>query len=115
MAVAATKKAQEEQARKERLALAKRLMHRDDDSENEEGEEGEGEGEEGDEEAVGNGGEQDIMALMGFTGFDSTKGKPVTDNKKSAAVGVVSKHKRRIYRQYMNRRGGFNRPLQKLS
>eukprot|EP00602_Paraphysomonas_sp_CaronLab_P000562 CAMPEP_0185021336 /NCGR_PEP_ID=MMETSP1103-20130426/4027_1 /TAXON_ID=36769 /ORGANISM="Paraphysomonas bandaiensis, Strain Caron Lab Isolate" /LENGTH=200 /DNA_ID=CAMNT_0027552799 /DNA_START=88 /DNA_END=689 /DNA_ORIENTATION=- len=58
--------------------------------------------------------EKEIMRVMGFGGFDSTKEKPVEDNFKGAALGAAAKNKRRIYRQYMNRRGGFNRPLQKL-
>lgn len=45
------------------------------------------------------------MKLMGFAGFDSTKGKGVEDNKKGPAKGATSKHKEREYRQYMNRRG----------
>lgn len=40
-------------------------------------------------------------------GFDSTKGKPVPGADVSG-VRVVTK---RQPRQYMNRRGGFNRPL----
>ncbi|KAH7636909.1 uncharacterized protein LOC124495066 [Dermatophagoides farinae] len=51
--------------------------------------------------------EQKMMKLMGFAGFDSTKGKPVKGNNVSA-VNVLQKRK---YRQYMNRKGGFNRPL----
>ncbi|XP_027197082.1 U4/U6.U5 small nuclear ribonucleoprotein 27 kDa protein yantar [Dermatophagoides pteronyssinus] len=51
--------------------------------------------------------EQQMMKLMGFAGFDSTKGKPVKGNDVSA-VNVLQKRK---YRQYMNRKGGFNRPL----
>jgi len=51
--------------------------------------------------------EIDMMKLMGFSGFDTTKNKhvPGTD---ASAVNIVQKRK---YRQYMNRRGGFNRPL----
>uniref|UniRef100_A0A8D8V179 U4/U6.U5 small nuclear ribonucleoprotein 27 kDa protein n=1 Tax=Cacopsylla melanoneura TaxID=428564 RepID=A0A8D8V179_9HEMI len=51
--------------------------------------------------------EQEMMKAMGFCGFDSTKGKKV-DNNDSGAVHVILKRK---YRQYMNRKGGFNRPL----
>ncbi|XP_043483922.1 U4/U6.U5 small nuclear ribonucleoprotein 27 kDa protein [Leptopilina heterotoma] len=51
--------------------------------------------------------EQDMMRLMGFCGFDSTKGKKV-DGNDLGAVHVILKRK---YRQYMNRKGGFNRPL----
>lgn len=46
-----------------------------------------------------------MMKLMGFAGFDTTKGKGVEDNKRGPAKGAVSKHKEREYRQYMNRRG----------
>ncbi|TYZ68348.1 hypothetical protein PybrP1_012566 [[Pythium] brassicae (nom. inval.)] len=56
--------------------------------------------------------EEQMQALMGFGGFDSTKGKPVEDNAKGVAAGAVGKEKKRQYRQYMNRRGGFNRPLE---
>ena len=31
-----------------------------------------------------------------------------------AARGGVKKNQNRQYRQYMNRRGGFNRPLEKI-
>lgn len=51
--------------------------------------------------------EQDMMRLMGFCGFNSTKGKKVEGND-LGAVHVILKRK---YRQYMNRKGGFNRPL----
>ena len=36
-----------------------------------------------------------MMKLMGFAGFDSTKGKGVEDNKKGPAKGAASKHKER--------------------
>ncbi|KAF9100271.1 hypothetical protein BGX29_009300 [Mortierella sp. GBA35] len=48
-----------------------------------------------------------MMAMMGFGGFDSTKGKKVA----GADVSGVDIKQQRQYRQYMNRRGGFNRPL----
>jgi len=51
--------------------------------------------------------EQQMMKLMGFSGFDTTKGKGVEDNKRGPAKGAVSKHKAREYRQYMNRRGAW--------
>lgn len=51
--------------------------------------------------------EQLMSKLMGVTDFDSTKGK---DHSTSDLSGANKKTKRR-YRQYMNRRGGFNRPL----
>lgn len=55
--------------------------------------------------------EQEMMAKMGFSSFDSTKGKKVPGNE----VGAVHVVKKRRYRQYMNRKGGFNRPLDKTA
>lgn len=49
----------------------------------------------------------DMAAMMGFGGFGSTKGKKVVGNN----IGAVRKEKKTEYRQYMNRVGGFNRPL----
>ncbi|KAL7689804.1 putative U4/U6.U5 small nuclear ribonucleoprotein 27kDa protein [Plasmopara halstedii] len=57
--------------------------------------------------------EEQMKLLLGFQGFDSTKGKEVDENAKSAAVGTARRETKREYRQYMNRRGGFNRPLDK--
>merc|ERR1712226_516505 len=51
--------------------------------------------------------EIDMMRVMGFGSFDSTKNKKVKGNN-AGAVHVLVKRK---YRQYMNRKGGFNRPL----
>ncbi|ERL93228.1 hypothetical protein D910_10524 [Dendroctonus ponderosae] len=51
--------------------------------------------------------QQDMMRLMGFCSFDTTKGKKVEGND-AGTVHVILKRK---YRQYMNRKGGFNRPL----
>ncbi|ODA79894.1 hypothetical protein RJ55_05491 [Drechmeria coniospora] len=48
-----------------------------------------------------------MQAMMGFGGFSSTKGKMVAGNDS----GTVRKEKKSEYRQYMNRQGGFNRPL----
>ncbi|KAM0434097.1 hypothetical protein ACHAPT_004042 [Fusarium lateritium] len=48
-----------------------------------------------------------MQAMMGFGGFGSTKNKKVAGNN----AGGVSKEKKSEYRQYMNRQGGFNRPL----
>lgn len=57
--------------------------------------------------------EQDmIKRVMGFSNFDTTKGKMVPGN---AQVGSVHVVKKRRYRQYMNRKGGFNRPLDKVA
>ena len=51
---------------------------------------------------------EDIAALMGFGGFGSTKGDKVKGND----AGAVAKAPKKLeYRQYMNRPGGFNRPL----
>jgi U4/U6.U5 tri-snRNP-associated protein 3 len=55
-----------------------------------------------------------MARLMGFSGFDTTKNKAVEDNFTSAAKGSASVKKARKYRQYMNRKGGFNRPLEKM-
>lgn len=54
--------------------------------------------------------EQAMMTMMGVSGFGSTKGKHVTGNQE----GGVNIKKERTWRQYMNRRGGFNRPLDKI-
>lgn len=51
--------------------------------------------------------EQEMMRLMGFCNFDTTKGKKVQGNE----IGGVHVILKRKYRQYMNRKGGFNRPL----
>lgn len=51
--------------------------------------------------------DNDMAAMMGFGGFGTTKGKKVVGNN----VGAVRKEKKTEYRQYMNRVGGFNRPL----
>lgn len=48
-----------------------------------------------------------MQAMMGFGGFGSTKGQKIAGNN----VGGVRKEKKSEYRQYMNRQGGFNRPL----
>ena len=56
----------------------------------------------------------EMQQMLGFGGFGSTKGKAVADNQSSAAKGAASKNKGRKYRQYMNRKGGFNRPLDKM-
>jgi U4/U6.U5 tri-snRNP-associated protein 3 len=55
-----------------------------------------------------------MQLLMGFGGFGSTKGQKVADNYGSAAQGAAGKNKARRYRQYMNRKNGFNRPLDKM-
>ncbi|XP_021163142.2 U4/U6.U5 small nuclear ribonucleoprotein 27 kDa protein isoform X2 [Fundulus heteroclitus] len=52
--------------------------------------------------------EIEMMKLMGFASFDTTKGKKTDGSVNAYAVNVSMKRK---YRQYMNRKGGFNRPL----
>ncbi|CAL1616445.1 unnamed protein product [Knipowitschia caucasica] len=53
--------------------------------------------------------EIEMIKLMGFGAFDSSKGKKRNDSSVHAhAINVSMKRK---YRQYMNRKGGFNRPL----
>ncbi|KAG1756557.1 uncharacterized protein EDB91DRAFT_1076549 [Suillus paluster] len=54
--------------------------------------------------------EEAMMAAMGLKGFGTTKGKHVEGNQE----GTVDIKKIRTWRQYMNRRGGFNRPLDKV-
>eukprot|EP00388_Colpodella_angusta_P046036 GDKK01068032.1.p1 GENE.GDKK01068032.1~~GDKK01068032.1.p1 ORF type:complete len:257 (-),score=44.47 GDKK01068032.1:67-837(-) len=123
----ALSKAALEQAKKERIALLKNItggdVSEDDDKPREkrarrertEGEQG-GEGLEGgeNEEMSEEDDEEDMMEMLGFGGFGSTKGKHVAENSMGAAAGAVAKHHKRQYRQYMNRKGGFNRPLQKI-
>ncbi|KAI0884434.1 uncharacterized protein GGS22DRAFT_23129 [Annulohypoxylon maeteangense] len=48
-----------------------------------------------------------MQAMMGFGGFGTTKGAHIPGNN----AGAVRKEKKTEYRQYMNRIGGFNRPL----
>jgi len=49
--------------------------------------------------------------IMGFSKFGSSKNKNHTD---SSVEGVLKNSStQRTYRQYMNRRGGFNRNLDK--
>ncbi|KAF2219384.1 hypothetical protein BDZ85DRAFT_268916 [Elsinoe ampelina] len=51
---------------------------------------------------------QEVKATMGFAGFKSSKNRQVPGNNKNHGV---KKEKQTQYRQYMNRVGGFNRPL----
>lgn len=51
--------------------------------------------------------DEEMMKMMGFSGFDTTKNKAVDGN----VDGFAKVNKPRKYRQYMNRKGGFNRPL----
>lgn len=50
-----------------------------------------------------------MAKLMGFSGFDTTQNKHVNDPNTNVS-GVFKKTKREA-RQYMNRPGGFNKPL----
>ncbi|XP_068166474.1 U4/U6.U5 small nuclear ribonucleoprotein 27 kDa protein [Antennarius striatus] len=52
--------------------------------------------------------EIEMMKLMGFSAFDTSKGRKTDGSANAHAVNVTMKRK---YRQYMNRKGGFNRPL----
>lgn len=63
-------------------------------------------GGEGDEEELDED-EAAMQAMLGFGGFGTTKGKKVAGNN----AGAINKEKKTEYRQYMNRPGGFNRPL----
>lgn len=60
-----------------------------------------GEDDEADEEAR-------MKRVMGFGSFRTTKNTKVPGNDKNYGV---RKEKKSFYRQYMNRQGGFNRPL----
>lgn len=51
--------------------------------------------------------DDDMISLMGFGGFGSTKGKHV----KGTKGGSAKKETKSEYRKYMNRSKGFNRPL----
>ena len=51
--------------------------------------------------------EIEMMKIMGISSFDTTKNKKVKGNDH----GEVHVSVKRRYRQYMNRKGGFNRPL----
>ena len=52
--------------------------------------------------------EWEMLKVMGFGGFKSTKNTKVPGNDKNFGV---RKDKQLQARQYMNRQGGFNRPL----
>jgi U4/U6.U5 tri-snRNP-associated protein 3 len=54
--------------------------------------------------------EMQMMMAMGIPfGFETTQGKHIEDT--GANLGAVKTKTTRHARQYMNRRGGFNRPL----
>ena len=71
---------------------------------------GDGNGGDDDDDEGDDAGDDEMMRLMGFGGFGSSKGKHVADNEKAAA-GAANVSKQRKYRQYMNRREGFNTAL----
>lgn len=48
-----------------------------------------------------------LRQMMGFVAFNTTHNKKVPGNQ----IYGVRKEKKTEYRQYMNRVGGFNRPL----
>lgn len=50
----------------------------------------------------------EVLRTMGFKSFKSTKQTKVAGNEGAYAVRIDKATK---YRQYMNRKGGFNRPL----
>ncbi|GAM83730.1 hypothetical protein ANO11243_017200 [Dothideomycetidae sp. 11243] len=50
----------------------------------------------------------EVQKVMGFAGFKSTQNRQVPGNKRNHAIRT---EKETQYRQYMNRPGGFNRPL----
>jgi U4/U6.U5 tri-snRNP-associated protein 3 len=52
--------------------------------------------------------DEQMSVLMGFKNFKTTKNKKIPGNEFNYAV---RKEKTTKYRQYMNRQGGFNRPL----
>lgn len=109
-------KEEQEAKRKERLALVKRITQGTDSDDEGAGaalstNPGEREKIEGEEEEDD---EAEMARLMGFGDFSTTKGKQIDDNKLGAGAGAVSKHKARKYRQYMNRKSGFDRPLAKM-
>lgn len=67
------------------------------------------------EELLGLEEDEKMKLLLGFSGsFGTTKYQKVADNHQTHATGLVAKNKGRKYRQYMNRKNGFNRPLDKI-
>jgi U4/U6.U5 tri-snRNP-associated protein 3 len=52
---------------------------------------------------------EEIQAAMGFEGFGTTPGKEVKD--KGSNIGRAQVSSKRRFRQYINRRGGYNQPL----
>ncbi|KAI0978027.1 hypothetical protein GJ496_011581 [Pomphorhynchus laevis] len=56
--------------------------------------------------------EIEMMKAMGFSQFSTTKNTHVAGACNASAANIQLK---RRYRQYMNRRGGFNRPLDPIA
>ena len=56
-----------------------------------------------------------MMRVMGFAEFHSTKGEKKSNEQLGNTESEVRIAKKRRYRQYMNRRGGFNRPLDPIN
>ncbi|XP_063724559.1 U4/U6.U5 small nuclear ribonucleoprotein 27 kDa protein-like [Symsagittifera roscoffensis] len=52
--------------------------------------------------------DKEMMKTMGFCAFDTTKNAQTEEADNQSAAAIATK---RNYRQYMNRKGGFNRPL----
>jgi U4/U6.U5 tri-snRNP-associated protein 3 len=65
------------------------------------------EDDEDDEIVVVDDGMAEMQAMMGFGGFSTTQNRQILGNN----ISAVRKEKKTEYRQYMNRVGGFNRPL----
>jgi len=99
----ASNKLAKEQLKQERLALIKNITETDNSNTTTTAPATDNDNEELDEE------EDEMRKLLGFGGFNTTKGKEVADNH----AGAVAAHSHRQYRQYMNRKTGFNRPLDK--
>ena len=57
----------------------------------------------------------EMMRVMGFAEFHSTKGEKKSNEQLGNTESEVRIAKKRRYRQYMNRRGGFNRPLDPIN
>jgi len=56
--------------------------------------------------------EEKISKIMGFSSFSTTKNQSHVESTEEAVM--KSSSQKRKYRQYMNRKGGFNRPLDKM-
>ncbi|KAF0716065.1 Aste57867_3045 [Aphanomyces stellatus] len=54
--------------------------------------------------------EEQMRAMLGFAGFDTTKGKAVEENLRGPALGTSNTKSKREYRQFMNKRSSFVKP-----